>query len=194
MNRRRDFNRKERNVILFVIYYILKIITSANASRTFGDCTVFLERGDQVSQRRAVGDVGDGYGGGSLRLAKIQPRWRTARVFSRISPRILTLLPDPPLYSSHQYHRYWYRRPTKTRDLKTSLPWVHPTLRWNVLSPWLGVSIEIWYLNSNASRVLCSRARLTVSRARRGTFFYSFHYHCFPSHHFVLVPELKTNF
>ena len=42
----------------------------------------------------------------ALRLAKIQPRWRTARVFSRILPRILTLLPDPPLYSSHQYHRY----------------------------------------------------------------------------------------
>ena len=41
MNRRRDFNRKERNVILFVIYYILKIITSANASRTFGTARFF---------------------------------------------------------------------------------------------------------------------------------------------------------
>ena len=52
--------------MLYFSLYILKIITSANASRTFGDCTVFLERGDQVSQRRAVGDVGDGYGGGFI--------------------------------------------------------------------------------------------------------------------------------
>lgn len=52
--------------MLYFSLYILKIITSANASRTFGDCTFFLERGDQVSQRRAVGDVGDGYGGGFI--------------------------------------------------------------------------------------------------------------------------------
>ena len=72
MEKKRRFDEQkketvtERREMLYFSLYIVKIITSANASRTFGDCTFFLERGDQVSQRRAVGDVGDGYGGGFI--------------------------------------------------------------------------------------------------------------------------------
>ena len=106
MNRRRDFNRKERNVILFVIYYILKIITSANASRTFGDRTVFLERGDQVSQRRAVGDVGDGYGGGSLRLAKLTALAYGPCFLTNFTTYLNAFTRSSSLLFPLQYHRY----------------------------------------------------------------------------------------
>ena len=87
MEKKRRFDEQkketvtERREMLYFSLYIVKIITSANASRTFGDCTFFLERGDQVSQRRAVGDVGDGYGGGFIfrvdkaKLVKVKNRF-----------------------------------------------------------------------------------------------------------------------